>query len=235
MRVTNSLSWAAVLITPALCNVKRQSPGEASSILSEVEAYITDIPSLLSAEGQVLATELASIVSEVDPTGVVGDIPSLISSYIPAIETLLDEAISEAIPPGVVPTDVLAEIPAFVSEVVPALATEVDALVTDLPSTLPLSDLPGLVTSYIDVIASDVEVYASELVSVVPSALFPTGTAPASVGTTAPVRVGNGTFPKLPSLTASGPSGKATFTGAGSTWKAEIGLVVGFAAAVAVL
>jgi hypothetical protein len=235
-----SLSWAALLIAPAHCSVKRQSPEEASSIISEIEVYVTEIPSILVADGPSLATELASIISEIDPTGVVGDIPSLISAYYPVVESFVDEFVSGAISSGVVPTEIAAEIPTFVSEILPTLVTKVDAIVSELPSTLPLSALPGLVTAFVQIIGSEVESEASKLVPVFSSALFAqsgnaSASASASIGTASPVSAANSTVPKSPSVPPPAPSVTASFATVGSTWKAEISLVVGFAVVVALL
>jgi hypothetical protein len=231
-----SLPWAALLLAPAHCSVKRQSPEEASIIISEVEAFVTEIPSILDDDGPALVSELASLIGEIDPSGVVGDIPSLISAYYPDIESYVDELISEAIPPGAVPTDIAAEIPTLVSEILPALVTDIDAAITELPSTLPLSALPGLVSAYGQIVESEVEAEASELVPILSSALFAlAGTASTSAststGTTSPASAvstsANATLPAPPAITS--------FSSAGSTWKAEIGLVVGFAVVVALL
>jgi hypothetical protein len=235
-----NLSWAALLIAPAHCSVKRQGPEEASSVISEIEVYVTEIPSILIAKGPALATELASIISKIDPTGVVGDIPSLISAYYPVVESFIDEFVSGAIPSGVVPTEIAAEIPTFVSEILPALITEVDAVVSEIPSTLPLSALPGLVTVFVQIIGSEVEAEASKLVPAFSSALFgqtstTSASASASLGTTSLASAANSTLTKSPSVTPPAPSVTTSFASAGSTWKAEISLVVGFAVVVVLL
>jgi len=240
MRFFKSLSLVALPIAPGHCSVKRQNPEVASSVISEIEVYVTEIPSILIAEGPALATELASVISEIDPTGVVGDIPSLISAYYPVVKSFVDEFVSGAISSGVVPTEIDAEIPTFVTEILPALVTKVDAVVSELPSNLPLSTLPGLVTAFVEVIGPEVEAEASKLVPVFSSALFAqTGTASASASastdTTSSASAANSTVSKSPSVTPPAATVTTSFAIAGSTWKAEISLFVGFAVVVALL
>jgi len=88
----------ALFIALAHCNVKRQNPEVASSIISKIEVYILLI---LIADEPALATELASIISEIDLTGVVSDIPLLISAYSPVVESFVDEFVSGAISSGI--------------------------------------------------------------------------------------------------------------------------------------
>jgi hypothetical protein len=236
---------------------------QASSAISELRALITDLPAVIIDGGVIAADLLASLLSILDPQGVVSDLPAIFSSDLPIIESFFGALLTAFIPPGAVPTDIIADIPAFATEEGSLLLSDLDALVTEIPGTLPLSNpaLPSFLVSLLPQLGADVEGFASAMLADFTKSLGSTRTAPANATalTTTPSLTSK-TSTINPSTSASSASGflttsntaaitsntatissntaaAATATGAAATigWKAEIAGVLGFVAVVALL
>jgi hypothetical protein len=222
------------LVVPALCD-------EVASIISEIAPLITELPSIISEDGGALITDLAVIISQYDPTGIVSDLPGVLATEAPVIESYLDRLITGLIPPGALPTDIIAELPGFVSELVPEIITELDAIITAVfPGSLSDAAIPTLLASLLPEIALEAESIASEALPALSSVLESFfSTAPVNA-TAQPTTVVTSV---VTNITASGgprsttTKAMATFTGAASSmaFKAEIAGLAGFAAAVAML
>jgi hypothetical protein len=226
-----TIAGIAVLSTSVLC-----LDAQASSVISELGALITDLPAIVEGGGLAVARELASLVKFLDPRGVVSDLPGIFSVNLRAVESFLADFLTAAIPAGAVPTGIIAEIPLFMAGEGSLILSDLDALVTKIPGTLSISDkaFPSYLASLLPELGTDIEGIASAILINLSKSLAST-TAPAN-------STASTTAPSITSPTSTGGSPTTsntatTFTGAAATmaWKAEIAGVVGFAAVVALL
>jgi hypothetical protein len=146
-----------------------------SSILKDVEEFVTKISTLPSAERQALAINILSTIIDVN------NIPDFGNSDIPF-------------------DNVLGEIPDFVP---PTPTTKVDTMVTESPSALHHSHFLGFVTTFTKAISSDAKVIPSKLPTLSGASFAPTEAIPSSLITASPILAGSTTFRKVRSVTSS--------------------------------
>jgi hypothetical protein len=146
-----------------------------SSILQDVEEFVTKISTLTTAERQAIAINIVSTIMDVD------NIPDFGNVDMPF-------------------DNVLGEIPDFV---LPTPTTKVDTMVTESPSTLHHSHFLGFVTTFTKVTSSDAKVIPSKLPTLSGASFAPTEAVPSSLITASPILAGSTTFRKVRSVTSS--------------------------------